>query len=128
MLLEDNNNIRIDVKSVFQEEYSDPKNRKYVFSYFINIYNDNPFPVQLISRYWDIFDSTQPTKIIEGEGVVGEKPIILPGEYYHYVSACFLKSGIGRMKGFYNFKNIETGSFFKVNIPKFALVYPYLMN
>ena len=120
--------ISISVKTIFQEDYSNPKNNNYVFSYVINIENNNAFSVQLVRRFWKIVDCNFTTKIVDGAGVVGETPIILPNTFYQYSSACILHSGIGKMLGYYTFKNLDNNSLIKATIKPFSLVYPFLYN
>ncbi|MCX8481024.1 MAG: Co2+/Mg2+ efflux protein ApaG [Sediminibacterium sp.] len=123
-----NDLISISVKTIFQEDYSNPKNKYYVFSYVINIANNNTFSIQLLSRFWHIVDCNFTNKIVEGAGVVGETPIILPNEFYQYSSACILQSGIGKMQGYYTFKNLNNNKLIHASIQPFSLVYPFLYN
>jgi ApaG protein len=66
--------------------------------------------------------------VVEWEGVVGEKPILAPGELYAYESACNLESGLGRMSGYYQMMRTENGELFQVEIPEFILEVPYMLN
>lgn len=122
------NGIRISVRVSFKDEYSEPENNYYVFFYRITIENHNNFEVQLVRRHWDIFDSNGIKTIVEGEGVVGEKPFLAPGELYSYESACNLESGMGRMGGYYQFMRTENGVLFQAEIPEFVMEVPYLLN
>jgi ApaG protein len=79
-------------------------------------------------RHWMIFDSATPKQEVEGEGVVGQQPVLLPGEVYEYESACNLTSELGSMHGTYLFKSVNDDSFFKVAIPRFELVTAYKLN
>lgn len=90
--------------------------------------NKNSFPVQLISRDWYIFDSLNEVRIVSGLGVIGEQPILKPGEKFTYTSGCDLISEIGQMKGFYTFKNLGDGETLQVYVPDFKLEYPGKLN
>lgn len=120
--------IRISVTTQFRQDHSSLAEFLFFFNYRIDILNENDFDVQLKSRQWYIFDSLNETTLVEGEGVVGETPIIKPGESYSYTSACQLHSEIGYMKGFYTFKNNNDNSLFLVTIPRFKLEFPGKMN
>ena len=100
----------------------------YIFAYFITIENKSQETLQLTDRFWKIFDSLNNTEIVEGEGVVGQTPILEPNDTYTYSSGCFLESTMGAMKGYYTMKNIETYEEFKVFIPSFQLATPILSN
>ena len=100
----------------------------YAFSYSITIENQSSDTVQLLSRRWNIFDSLNDLEIIEGEGVVGKKPILKPKQTYTYSSHCFLTSPIGAMNGHYNMINFTTSKKFKVAIPTFQLMLPSTFN
>lgn len=94
----------------------------YGFSYQVVIENQSNDTVQLLERQWKIFDSLNNTEIVEGSGVIGQKPILNPSEKHTYKSNCFLTSPIGSMKGFYNMVNLATTKTFKVYIPTFQLM------
>lgn len=100
----------------------------YVFAYFITIENNSEQTVQLTDRFWQIFDSLNKTEFVEGEGVVGQTPILKPNDHYSYSSGCFLESNIGAMNGFYTMQNNENLQKFKVKIPTFQLATPILSN
>lgn len=112
----------------FKEDFSELDNNLYYFNYEIHIENHNTFPIQLISRNWFIFDSLHDAVHVQGEGVVGEQPILKQQEKFNYVSGCEIYSEIGYMKGFYTFKNLENGTHFQVQIPRFELIYPNRLN
>jgi ApaG protein len=84
--------------------------------------------VQLQRRFWNIFDSISERREVEGAGVVGQQPILRPGEVYEYESACNLKSEFGKMDGTYTFERIADGEKFNVVIPEFRMVVPYRLN
>lgn len=121
-------NIVVTVKSVFQEAFSDPDRDKFAFSYRIEILNDSPFSIQLLKRHWFIVDSNLNKREVEGDGVVGETPVLHPGQKHGYESWCPLATDIGLMYGFYTFRRLEDGHEFKVRIPMFQLIPPYRLN
>jgi ApaG protein len=100
----------------------------YAFSYSITIENQSSDSVQLLSRRWHIFDSLNDLETVEGEGVVGKKPILKPKQTYTYSSHCFLVSPIGSMSGHYNMINFTTSEKFRVAIPTFQLMLPATFN
>jgi ApaG protein len=120
--------VQITVRSQFRPESSAVLSNLYFYSYHISIENHNNFQVQLIAREWYIFDSLNEHQFVQGAGVVGEQPILHPNQRYEYTSGCELVSEIGLMKGNYMFKNLETGNWFKVNIPVFQLEFPPKCN
>ena len=91
------------------------------FSYYITIENNSSETVQLTDRHWEIFDSLNTKEIVEGEGVVGQSPILEPQDVYTYKSGTFLQSNMGSMGGFFTMKNLATHKNFKVTIPTFQL-------
>ncbi len=121
-------NIEISVRASYLSEHSIPRENHYFFVYFITIENKGNYAVQLLSRHWDIFDSNGEKREVDGEGVIGETPIIEPGETYEYNSGCNLLTDIGYMKGYYNMKRVMDYSLFKAVIPQFDLVVPAKLN
>ena len=81
-----------------------------------------------ISRHWYIFDSNGAKREVEGEGVVGQQPIIEPGNSHEYVSGCNLKTDMGSMKGEYQMQRLLDNALFNVQIPEFYLIAPYRYN
>lgn len=120
--------VQVSVETFYQEDYSNPLQGEYMFAYRVEIENYNSFPVQLHRRHWYIFDSNATRREVEGEGVVGVQPIILPGETYRYVSGCNLKTEIGKMVGTYEMENLDTREIFTVQIPSFDMVVPFKNN
>ena len=122
------NGIKISVKTKF-EGISHQNNRLFfTFSYEVTIENQSNASVQLVSRHWKIFDALKNLEIVEGEGVIGKKPILTPKKTYTYRSYCNLTSPTGAMKGFYNMINFTNTSKFKVQIPNFQLTVPAVLN
>jgi ApaG protein len=124
--------VKISVTTIFRKDLSDAENHEYYFNYVIEIENQNPFDVQLISRHWKIVDSMRPMRIVNGQGVIGEQPRLSPGEVYSYSSGCDLISDIGSMEGHYDFVQLDEAgrpkNTFKVRIPEFKLEFPPRLN
>ena len=125
--MEISNKINIEGKSLFLPDKSSLENSVYFFVYNIKIKNQSSEEVRLLSRYWNIKDANGNIDVAEGEGVVGEQPILRINESYKYTSFCPLKTEFGCMSGFYTMKD-EDGNVFKVEIPEFPLVLDNLIN
>ena len=82
----------------------------------------------LTTRHWEIYDALNNIEVVDGEGVIGEKPVIKPGESYTYSSGCLLSSPIGAMKGYFNMVNFTSTRSFRVIIPTFKLSAPFAIN
>ncbi len=100
----------------------------YAFGYTITIENQSKNAVQLTARHWDILDSLKEAETVDGEGVIGKKPVIQPGKSHTYSSGCLLASPIGAMKGFYNMVNLSSSESFEVEIPTFKFSAPFALN
>ncbi len=120
--------IEVSVDTLYEEGQSRPTERLYLFSYHITIENRTPEKVQLLRRYWQIFDSNGEYREVEGPGVVGEQPILLPGERYSYESFCNLKTDMGKMKGTYTFERLRDRKMFIAEIPEFKMIVPSKLN
>lgn len=120
--------VKITVKTQFRADISQVNENIFFFNYRIEMENNNDYTVQLIHRDWYIFDTLNKPSIVSGKGVVGEQPILKTGQSFSYSSGCELSSEIGRMNGFYTFKNLQTEEMFQVFIPTFDLIYPAKMN
>lgn len=120
--------VKVMVSTEYQPDYSNPSQSHYVFTYRVVIENNSEFTVQLIRRHWLISDSFGEAREVEGEGVVGQQPILEPGESHEYVSGCNLKSGIGKMVGTYKMRRIVDNQEFPVNIPEFTMMVPWRSN
>ena len=112
--------ITVTAHPVYMDGQSDIIHKKFVFAYFIHIANNTQQPVQLMRRHWLIFNSHGDVKEVEGEGVVGKQPLILPGEAHVYNSFSVLETFEGAMEGTYLMRR-ESGEEFKVAIPRFVL-------
>ena len=120
--------IKISVNTIFDGSYFKNYTLNYSFSYTITITNQSKNTVQLKSRHLRILDSLNNDIIIDGEGVIGEKPTIGPGDSFVYSSGCLITSPVGAMRGFYNMININSGKKFRAYIPTFKLNAPQALN
>ncbi|WP_420554905.1 Co2+/Mg2+ efflux protein ApaG [Neptuniibacter marinus] len=119
--------ITIEVNTAYLDKQSDPDSKRYVFSYQITITNHNPIPVQLLNRYWLITDGNQHIQEVQGEGVVGEQPVIKPNSSYTYTSGSVLTTSVGSMQGHYEMSTDE-GELFKAPITPFTLASPNALH
>jgi len=120
-------NIRVEVLSRYSAENSRPLEDNWVFQYTVRITNQGSETVQLISRHWIITDGSQHTEEVKGPGVVGEQPVLAPGESFQYSSWCPLKTPTGRMGGTYQMAR-ASGEQFDIEIAPFALKARYAVN
>ena len=128
MVTEITEGIKVTVETEYQPYYSSPSQYHYVFTYKIGIENNSAFTIQLLKREWQIHDAGFHIRTVEGDGVVGVQPVLEPGEFHQYVSGCNLKSGLGKMVGYYLMERVVDGAKFKVKIPEFVLVAPQRLN
>jgi ApaG protein len=128
MVTEITQGIRVTVETEYQPAYSSPSQYHYVFTYRITIENQSEYTIQLRRRHWHIYDAGFFMREVEGEGVVGQQPVLEPGHSHQYVSGCNLKSGIGKMQGTYLMERIMDGSTVQVNIPAFTMIAPIRLN
>ncbi len=115
--------IRIIVRPIYLEEQSAPEESHYVWAYQVRIENQGRETVQLLNRYWHITDAQGHVQEVRGPGVVGEQPVLKPGENFEYTSGTPLKTPSGIMAGSYEMTT-EQGSRFEVAIPAFSLDRP----
>lgn len=120
--------VEITVETFYQPEYSNPVLHEFMFAYRITIENHNSFTVQLLNRHWHIFDSAGEYREVEGEGVIGQQPVLMQGENFQYVSGCQLRSEMGTMHGVYEMTNLSNHKTFTVDIPRFQLISPIKEN
>ncbi len=128
MITEITQGIKVSVETEYQPSYSSPSQLHYVFTYRITIENQSEFTIQLLRRHWHIYDAGFTPREVEGEGVVGQQPVLEPGQNHHYVSGCNLKSGIGKMVGTYQMERIVDGVKFEVVVPEFTMIAPLRLN
>ncbi|MDX1604029.1 Co2+/Mg2+ efflux protein ApaG [Salinimicrobium sp. CDJ15-81-2] len=120
--------IKISIETNFEGTFYKNYRVHFAFGYQITIENQSKDSVQLTSRFWKIKDALNRTEIVEGEGVIGKKPVIKPGESHTYKSGCLLTSPFGSMSGFYNMINFTSTRKFRVAIPSFKLSAPFALN
>ena len=113
--------IAVRVAVSYLAEQSDPSSERWFWSYHVRIENGSDLAVQLLSRHWHIVDGRGTAHEVQGEGVVGEMPLIAPGASFDYVSGCPLDTPTGAMSGSYRLVDAD-GSAFDVAIPRFELV------
>lgn len=128
MVTEITEGIKVSVETEYQPAYSSPSQYHYVFTYRVTIENQSDSTIQLLNRHWDIYDAALLKREVEGEGVVGQQPVLEPGQNHQYVSGCNLKSGIGKMGGSFLMERLVDGQLFKVQIPEFTMVAPFKLN
>ena len=115
--------ILVNVKTEYLANQSEPDNNRYAFAYHITISNKDQQAVQLLARHWHITDGNNQRQEVQGLGVVGEQPHIMPGEDYHYSSGVVLETPIGTMAGSYQMVDPD-GDTFDAVIPLFVLAVP----
>jgi ApaG protein len=120
--------VKVSVISNFESAHSNADRSHFVFSYRIVIENGSSYTVQLLRRHWLIHDSNGTCREVEGEGVIGQQPVIEPGKSHEYVSACYLTTGLGKMRGSYLMERVADGKRFRVRIPDFMMITPHLNN
>src|SRR6185436_18553373 len=119
--------IRIQVASFYVEERSEPQAGYYFFAYRVRISNVGTEQAQLISREWIITDSDGNVERVQGDGVVGEQPVLDPGEQFDYTSFCPLRTSMGSMQGAYTMRTGD-GKTFEAVIDPFTLAVPGVDN
>ncbi len=120
--------IKISVETTFEGTFYKNYKVHFAFGYQVTIENQGKDSVQLQSRYWSILDALNNVEVVEGEGVIGKKPVIKSGESHTYTSGCLLTSPHGAMSGHYNMVNFTTTNKFQVIIPAFKLSAPFALN
>lgn len=113
------------VEPQFLPEESEPDEGRFVWAYTIEIENRSGDTVQLVSRFWRITDENGLTQEVHGPGVVGQQPVLQPGEKFRYTSACPLAAPSGVMVGAYSMVRVGDGESFDIAIPAFALDSPH---
>jgi ApaG protein len=121
------NNIKVDVETHYIEEQSNPEKNYFVFAYTITIQNHGQQAAQLLTRHWVITDSNHKVQEVRGDGVVGEQPVLKPGEQFVYTSGTMLETSVGTMKGSYQMES-DDGSIFDATIHEFVLSTPRILH
>ena len=119
--------IVVKVLSEYLSDQSEPEDEHFVFAYHVMIENRGSLPAQLISRHWIITDGDQKVEEVMGEGVVGEKPLIPPGETFQYTSGAVIRTPVGAMHGSYRLVAAD-GTTFDASIPPFTLALPKFLH
>lgn len=125
--MNDEHRIDIDVQTRYLAERSEPSRGFFFFAYQVTITNRGEQACQLLARHWIITDANGNEEEVEGPGVVGEQPLLQPGESFTYSSGCPLTTKAGAMRGWYHFVDAAGGRF-RAEIPAFALTQSNLLN
>jgi ApaG protein len=120
-------NVRVSVESFYVRERSNPSDGEWLFGYRISLLNEGDQVVQLLSRHWVITDGEGHVEEVRGPGVIGEQPVLEPGESFHYVSACPLRTRFGTMQGSF-LMTTDDGRQFEAEVAPFALAEPFTVN
>ena len=128
MVIQITRGIKISVLTDFEGTYFKNNKMHFAFSYHITIENHSKDSVQLTTRHWEIYDALNYLEIVDGEGVIGKKPVLKPGETHTYSSGCLLCAPFGTMKGHFEMINFTTTKSFKVIVPAFRLNAPFALN
>lgn len=121
------NSIKVDVETQYIEEQSNPEQNYFVFAYTITIQNKGEQTAQLLTRHWVITDSNHKVQEVRGDGVVGEQPVLKPGEQFVYTSGTMLETSVGTMRGSYQMES-DDGSKFDAPIDEFVLSAPRVLH
>jgi ApaG protein len=121
------NDIKVNVQTRYIKDQSNPDKNYYIFAYTITIVNQGQQPAQLLTRHWVITDSNHKVQEVRGDGVIGEQPILKPGEQFVYTSGTMLETSVGTMKGSYQMK-ADDGLQFDAMIEEFVLSTPRTLH
>ena len=119
--------LTVEPKAAFVADQSDPAKDQYVFTYTITITNTGSIAAQLLSRHWIITDADHKVQEVKGLGVVGQQPLLKPGESFEYTSGASIPTAVGTMHGTYQMM-AEDGKAFDVPIPSFTLSVPRTLH
>ena len=120
------NGISVSVKSAYMPERSAPTLRRFAFAYTVTIANEGAATAQLLRRRWIITDSEGDVQEVRGDGVIGEQPVLNPGEAFEYTSWCVIATPTGSMQGSYEMQAAD--GLFEAEIPLFRLGMPHSLN
>jgi ApaG protein len=120
--------VTVDVKTRYLAEQSKVEGKNYAFSYHITIHNTGDSTIQLLNRHWIISDGNQKVREVHGEGVIGQQPIIKPGDQFSYTSGVVLDTPVGTMEGSYQMMKKGDNTLFDADIPPFLLHVPGSVN
>jgi len=119
--------VRVEVRSRYSHRQSQPEHKRWFFIYTVTITNESDRSVQLLARHWIVENANGEMDEIRGDGVVGEQPVLAPGEPFEYSSGCHLSTPFGSMRGTYTML-VEDGSTFEADIAPFTLSEPYTVH
>ncbi len=119
--------IRVDVETAYLEDQSEPRDRRFVFSYTITIRNEGDVAARLLTRHWIITDADGRVQEVRGDGVVGEQPHLKPGQGFRYSSGAVIETPVGSMHGSYRMVD-DDGAQFDAPIPAFRLAIPGMLH
>src|ERR1700719_5313438 len=119
--------ISVEVETAYLEDQSEPRERRYVFSYTITIRNEGEVPAKLLTRHWVITDANGRVQEVRGDGVVGEQPYLKPGQGFRYSSGAVLETPVGAMQGSYQMLS-DDGQRFDAPIAPFRLAMPGVLH
>ncbi|MBL8433320.1 MAG: Co2+/Mg2+ efflux protein ApaG [Zoogloea sp.] len=119
----------VEIKAIsrFLPDQSDPSADRYVFAYHITISNHSEQTVKLLTRHWIITDAEDKVQEVRGEGVIGQQPVLRPGESFEYTSGCSIATPVGTMKGSY-FMEADDGRQFDAPVAEFTLAMPRTLH
>ncbi len=120
--------ITVSVDIHYQPQYSVPHSAEFLFAYHINIINNSNQEIQILGRHWFIVDGPVRKREVKGEGIVGEQPVLAPGEQHAYVSFCNLAHHFGSMQGIFFSQRTNDGSMFEIQVPLFTMILPQLLS
>ena len=120
-------NIEVSVESTYVAEHSEPEGDRFVFAYTITLVNRGSVSAQLLSRHWVITDADSQVEEVRGDGVVGEQPVLKPGEGFRYSSGAVIETPVGTMQGSYQMVAAD-GQQFDAAIPEFVLSAPRTLH
>ena len=112
--------VRVQVGAQFLPDESDAESRRYTYAYRVIITNESEIPLRILARHWIIYDANNNRRDVRGQGVVGEQPLLEPGESFEYLSGCPLKTAWGTMEGSYRVER-DDGEIVDVAIGRFFL-------
>ncbi len=119
--------VKVTAQSFFLPDQSDEENDQYVFAYTVRIENTGQIPAQVISRHWIITDADSQVQEVRGMGVVGEQPVLKPGQHFEYTSGSSINTIVGTMRGTYQMV-AEDGTRFDAIVPEFTLSVPRVLH
>ena len=120
-------NIEVSVETTYVAEHSEPEESRFVFAYTITLVNRGSVSAQLLSRHWVITDADSQVEEVRGDGVVGEQPVLKPGEGFRYTSGAVIETPVGTMHGSYQMVAAD-GQQFDATIPEFVLSAPRTLH